>query len=439
MILGAGLAGLSAAYHLREPYDIYESSDSVGGVARSVVRDGFTFDHAIHVLYTKDPYASRLITELLGDNFAEHERSSWIYTNGVHTRYPYQANMLGLPIATVRENLLGLIESRYGATAGPIRNFEDWIHAMFGAGIAKHFMLPFNRKVWATEPRDMGFDWIADRVMLPDLDEIFSGAYRDSKIHHGPNAVFWYPKHGGTEALPQAFAERIRPVQFGMRATSIDPCTRTVQFENGETHSYETLISTLPLPTLIGLTQHVPARIRQLAAQLRANRVITVNLGIARPNISERHWVYYPEEEFEFHRVSFPGNFSPSLVPEGMSSMMIEISESPTRHIERKGLVRRTIKQLCRAGVLAKQDQIVHESTTEIDPAYIIPGIDHDSIVGELQAYLRSLGILSCGRFGEWKYLNMDQAILSGKHAAELAQGCTVSQSALKLSEVPDE
>src|ERR1700691_4203380 len=92
IILGAGVAGLSAAYHLAEPYRIFEAQPEIGGVAGSVERDGFTFDHAIHVLYTKDPYASKLIRSLLKDNFVELERSSWVYSRGMFTSYPYQAH-----------------------------------------------------------------------------------------------------------------------------------------------------------------------------------------------------------------------------------------------------------------------------------------------------------------------------------------------------------
>ncbi|MDP4200772.1 MAG: FAD-dependent oxidoreductase [Bacteroidota bacterium] len=436
VILGAGLAGLSAAYHMCEPYDIFEANASAGGVARSLTCAGFTFDHAIHVLFSSDPYASRLIRALLGDDFAEHERSAWIYSNDVYTRYPYQANLHGLPSAIIRENLLGLIMARFGPKTGPIRNFEDWTRTMFGDGIAKNFMLPFNRKVWATEPREMGFDWIDGRVMLPDIDQIFVGAFRTSNFKHGPNAVFWYPRRGGTAALYRAFQARINHVSLLMRCVAIDPNTRTVWFENGKTCKYSSLISTMPLPTLISRMDHVPARIHLLASQLRANRVITVNLGIDRENISDKHWVYFPEAEFEFHRISFPASFAKSLVPNGTSSIMIEFSESDTRPIERKRLIERTIRQLRRIRVIDKHDTILHRSITEIDPAYIIQGIDHGSIVGEIQEYLRSLGIISCGRFGEWAYLNMDQAILSGKHAAEDAMGGCVTKPTFNIPEI---
>jgi UDP-galactopyranose mutase len=419
VILGAGLAGLSAAYHLRSPYKIFEASSEVGGVAASITEEGFTFDHAIHVLFTKDPYASTLIKKLLGHNFAEQRRNSWIYSHGVHTPYPYQAHMHGLPKQVVDENLLGLIEARYTASAKEPENFEEWIHKTFGRGIAKNFMLPFNRKVWATEPQDMNANWICDRVMMPELHDIFEGAYQPKRIAYGPNAVFWYPKEGGTGALAKAFSNVIDPVYLSHRCQSIDPIAKHVVFENGRVQHYSSLISTMPLPHLLSKIVCVPEEISLLGNKLRSNRVITVNLGIDRENISENHWVYFPEPEFEFHRISFPANFSDSVAPTGMSSIMVEISESSSRPIERHCLVERTIAQLVRTNVLQAADTIVYQKIIEIDPAYVIYDKDHEESTHRIHDYLHSIGIISCGRFGEWKYLNMDQTIMSGKRAAE--------------------
>src|SRR3990167_10710167 len=98
VIIGAGLAGLSAAYHLKDGYEIFEREKRIGGLCRSEKIDGFTFDYAIHILYSSNPYASKLIKILLGDKFQSLPRSSWVYSKGVYTHYPFQANTYGLPI-----------------------------------------------------------------------------------------------------------------------------------------------------------------------------------------------------------------------------------------------------------------------------------------------------------------------------------------------------
>ncbi|HEY3874118.1 MAG TPA: FAD-dependent oxidoreductase [Candidatus Kapabacteria bacterium] len=419
-ILGAGLAGLSAGFHLKEPFELFESEKEIGGVARSTKIGDFTFDHAIHVLYTKDPYASDLIRNLLGDNFCEHERSAWIYSNKSLIRYPYQTNMFGLSARVIRENLHGLHHANAVQQHSP-RNFEEWISATFGTGIARNFMFPFNRKLWAADLNTVGFQWIADRVPQPNIAEIVRGAFLPQDDRFGPNATFWYPRYGGTSALPKSFLPHLPPVRTGMAAIGIDSEKRTIHFQNWESFQFENLITTVPLPRLLVLLNAVPPRISELARTLRSNRVWTVNLGIAREHISGAHWIYVPEPPFAFHRISFPINFSASLAPKGTSSIMAEISESDTKPVDERGILDRTVAGLRTMGILRRDDTILCSGVTRIDPAYVLYGTDHEACVAEIQAYLRSIGIISCGRFGEWKYLNMDQAILSGKRAAEIA------------------
>jgi len=420
LILGAGLAGLSAGYHLTEPFDIFEAAHDVGGVAGSTIIDNFTFDHAIHVLYTSDPYSSKLIRSLLADNFVEQERSAWIFSNKTFTRYPYQTNMYGLPAHVIDQNLQELLKTRT-LPAHIVQNFEDWILATFGEGIARNFMFPFNRKLWAADLREMGFQWIAERVPQPDVRQIMAGALRPSLDRFGPNATFWYPRCGGTSALPRSFLPFLPSIRTSMRCVDVDGQRHTVRFHNGELFEYTTLISTIPLPQLISILKNIPDRIRRLASGLRANRVLTINLGIARESISAAHWIYVPEPEFEFHRISFPMNFSKTLGPKGTSSIMAEISESEVKPIEHRGLVERTVAQLIRMGILNRSDTILCSGVTSIDPAYVIYGLDHEARVMEIQHFLLSQDIISCGRFGAWKYLNMDHAILSGKCAAQMA------------------
>ena len=107
-------------------------------------------------MYSSDSYATRLIKDiLLKDNLHIQRRSSWIYSKGVFTFYPFQANTYGLPVEVVEECILGLIKATYEKDPQMTDNFEDWTIATFGEGIAEHFMLPFNRKCWAIDLKKM--------------------------------------------------------------------------------------------------------------------------------------------------------------------------------------------------------------------------------------------------------------------------------------------
>lgn len=420
IILGAGLAGLSAAYHLKGEYEIYEKELRVGGLCRTENLGGFQFDYAVHILYSSDAYAAHLIRGLLGDNFTAQAKSAWVYSKGVLTPFPFQANTYGLPVEVVKECILGLIRARYeGNSHGPPRDFEGWVLRTFGEGIARHFMLPFNRKLWAIPLRQMTHEWIADRVLQPELEEVLEGALREQSKIFGPNAQFWYPREGGMEALPRAFLPHIRGLHLESEVVEISPREKRIRLRNGEIRPYRRLIFSLPLPALLDLIEDLPPQVRRATAVLEHNTILAVNLGVEREAISDKHWIYYPEERFVFHRISLPMNFSPSMAPAGKSSITVEIATSRHKPVEREGLVDRVIENLVEAGILKDKGEVSVTQVLELTPAYVIYTHPHRESVSLVHGFLRENDIYPCGRFGDWEYLNMDHAILSGKRAAE--------------------
>ena len=147
LILGGGLAGLSAAYHAEGNYELLEREDRVGGLCRTNWYDGFGFDLSIHILFTKHPELAEFICqELLDGRFHDHARSSWVYSHGGYSGYPFQSNLHGLPADVAADCLLGLIEARSAPLESSPANFAEWARATFGSGIADHFFLPYNEK-----------------------------------------------------------------------------------------------------------------------------------------------------------------------------------------------------------------------------------------------------------------------------------------------------
>ncbi len=433
LILGGGLAGLSAAYHADRDYLILERESRVGGLCRTNWYDGFGFDLSIHILFTKQPDLARLICDdLLQGHYHDHTRSSWVFSHDVYTGYPFQGSLHGLPVDVATDCLLGLIEAHRAPPATAPANFAEWAKATFGDGIAKHFFLPYNERVWATPPEEMDFRWIADRVPVPDLAETIRGALEPPTIRYGPNSSFWYPIEGGIEALPRALLASLDPerVRLDTAVVAIDPTRQSVTTTAGDVFEYAELISSLPLPVLARLTAHAPERVKAAAARLQWNTVYTVLLGIRREAISDHHWVYFHEDKFTFHRISYPMNFSPTLVPQGCSSIMAEISHSAYRDMSGRDLVAETIAGLQAAGILRADDEIVFGQVAPINPAYVIYTLDHEEAVGTILEWLQGQGIHTVGRFGEWQYFNMDQAIGSGRDAMRSIQGGSIDLTA---------
>lgn len=424
VIIGAGLAGLSVSYHLGDDYLLLEKENRVGGLCRTEFTDGFGFDYAIHVLYTNNFYIIDLIkNKLLGDNLLSQPRSSWIFSNGVYTRYPFQANIHGLPVKIVKECLLGAIKARYENNNLNPNNFEEWIYFTFGEGIAKHFMIPYNKKQWGIDLKKMTNTWIKDRVVTLSLDEIIEGSLTRQAIGFGPNAIFWYPKERGIESLPEGFLKYIdkRKVKLNTSVSIIMWKKKRLYTQGGLEYKYKKLIPTLPLPYLTRLMEPaVPLEIQRTTGRLVCNRIYAVNLAVRREHISDYHWVYFPEEKYLIHRISFPKNFSASMVRDGWSSITVEVSASKHRKIPKlNAMVQRVIHDLRDTNILKNNDIVDLKSILVLNPAYVIYTHTHKKDVAKLHEFLHEIDIFPCGRFGEWKYFNMDDSILSGKEVAE--------------------
>jgi protoporphyrinogen oxidase len=435
IVVGAGLAGLSAAYTLQqggqEHWLVLEKEERPGGHARSVEADGYVFDYGPHILFTTDQEIERLIRELLGANLRAQERQAFIYhaAYDLYTRFPFQAHMYGLPAELVTECLVGLVEAVELQARGEFTptNYEEWMRGFFGRGIAERLMIPYARKLWTVEPATMDYSWIGRRVPTPDVARILAGALSDEVSQVGATAHFWYPWRGGIEALPRALAERVANLHLGRELREIDVRRRVLRLADGDELGYGELILTLPLADLPKYMSELPAAVATACASLQFQGILNVNLGIGRPGISDHHWVYFYENEFPFHRLSFPANFSPQNVPEGKSSISTEIAYRAGTSPDPDEAVAATLAALRRARLLREDDEVELVHVQAISPAYVIYGLGHHSAVDTIARWLDSVGIRLAGRFGRWEYFNMDHAMSSGRAVAEeiLSRGQT--------------
>lgn len=435
-VLGAGIAGMSAALHIKQDYAIFEQAERVGGLCCTENFGGFKFDRSIHILYTAQPYAKKFITGVLGNNFALRPKYSYIFSHGQYTAYPYQSNTFGLPSDVVVRNLMGLIEATYHKPGKKPANFKEWAYQTFGPGITEEFFLPFNWKVWAYPQDKMSYDWIADRVLTPPIKTAIEGAVAPSKGDFGPNARFWYPKRGGMETLPKSMASHLNngSVHTLTRVRRIHVRKHLLEFEDGSSCKYDHLISTAPISKLSDLADSVPTSVNKAVAALKWNAVYTVNIGLEIPDLTPMHWAYYPDPDLIFHRLSWPGNFSADMTPKGCSSVSAEISVSKWKDVgptDPDTLIRKTVNGLIRIGLITKGQAArirpEHCGIVRLEPAYVIYTREHRPATRIIHNWLQRNDIYACGRFGDYEYLNMDHSILSGKRAAETLLGRELS------------
>jgi protoporphyrinogen oxidase len=159
--------------------------------------------------------------------------------------------------------------------------------------------------------------------------------------------------------------------------------------------------------------------IRDAAAALRCVSVYSVNLGVSRERISDKHWVYFPEPDYPFYRAGFPMNFSESLGPPGCSSLYVERSHQPADLLAPEVLLRQVRNGLERAGIFRPDDDIVVADVRDIRYAYVIFDKHRARVMPGILAELEQRGIHSIGRYGRWEHTSMEDAIAQGKTLAE--------------------
>jgi protoporphyrinogen oxidase len=419
VILGAGVAGLSAAFHLKgKEYEIFEKEKEVGGLCRSVTHDGFTFDYTGHLLHRSKPYTQKLLNDLLPDLLIKHQRNAAIYFKGDYVPFPFQANLWALPKEITRECLIEFIRASH-TEKGEGTDFLSWIYQSFGSGIAKHFMVPYNEKLWRVPLDEISLEWVERFVPCPSLEEVIDGALGVNLKRFGYNQEFLYPLKGGIGVLPQAFLAKVEGVHLGKEAQFIDREKKVIRFQDGSETAYDTLISSLPLDELLERIEPLPDTLKDFKNSLRYLSVFNINLGIKRERISDFHWVYYPEPAYPFYRVGFLSNLSPHMAPKGTSSVSVEISYLPSHPPSVERVREETLDRLIDCGILRENDEIVIEKILMIKHAYVIYDLFRYQHLSSIIDFLRSHGIYPIGRYGLWEYATMEEAILQGREVAQ--------------------
>lgn len=419
VIIGAGLTGLSTAYHLEQlgffNYDILEKESTVGGLCRSVHNNGFTFDYTGHLLHISDSYTKNLVDTLIGlDKFNYIERQSFIYSHDIFSRYPFQTNLYGLPATTIADCIENFINRK---KINNPKTFYQWVLTNFGAGFAKHFFIPYQEKQFCRSAHTFSAQWTGRFVPQTSLEEIIRGIQTDRTNHIGYNSCFYYPKIGGIEIIPNSFAKQLaQPIHTNHEVKNINLKNKVITCTNGTQYPFDILINTAPLNQI--LKKIIDINSSQFYAQhkkLAASSVLNINLGIARKNISTKHWVYFPEKKFPFYRLGFSSNFSHNITPNKYSSLYIECAYHNTYKQE---LVNHAITHACSLFDI-KQNEIMDTTILELPTAYALYTPWRDANINKLLARLREVGIYSIGRYGSWKYASMQEALCEGRDIAE--------------------
>lgn len=416
-ILGGGIAGLSLSYFLGADSEILEKDSTVGGLCRSFRKDGFTYDLGGHIIFSKDTEILDFELSMLGDRAERYFRKNSVWFKGRHVKYPFENGLSALDKDDIFDILYHFIDNPPRAQ----HNFRDWIYNTFGRGLAEKYLIPYNRKIWNTDPAEMSTQWV-ERIPKPPLADLIKSALGIETEGYVHQLYFHYPKTGGFQTLPESFAEKVEdrivrnfPVERIERKGKL----WRIGGPAGE-REYERIVSTMPIFDMMSALTAVPPEVRRAVDNLRFNSLIVVMVGVQKERLVDQFAVYCPQPDLIFHRLCFYGYFGRAYVPEGATSVVAEITAREGDEVwslSDSQVAQRVVDDLAREGFIDRKDVI----TTDVKRtkyAYVIYDLDYAKNTAVIHDFCRSQGIELCGRFAEFVYYNSDAVIRSAKTVA---------------------
>ena len=416
-ILGGGLCGIALQHFLKRPSEVLEAGDAPGGLCRTFWKDGFGYDIGGHILFSKNESVNELVDALLGDNIYRQRRANRVLFKGRYIKYPFENDLGALEPEDCYECLIGYLKADFPKP----RNFQEWMVYTFGKGIAEKYLLPYNRKIWKTEPSRMNVEWV-ERIPKPPMEDVVKSALGIATEGYTHQLNFRYPLNGGAEALVKAMAGENANVVCNARVRRIkrEGNRWSVTGDHGM-QSYDRIVVSFPIHEAVKCFQEAPSEVLAAVAGLRYTAIRIAMIGVNNESLLDKSAVYIPDPEVLPHRVCYMGYFSPNLVPPGQSSLIAEVTSLPGDATDRCGneaVLERIVADLDRIGILDRRD-IVSSEIRRFEYAYPVYDLEYSKNTGIIREYFASLGVDLLGRFAEFEYINSDECIRRAMALAE--------------------
>ena len=434
-VIGAGPAGLTAAYLLaKEGHQpvVYEASEWVGGLSRSIDLWGYKADLGPHRFFSSDKRVNELWLEVVGKDYQMVDRLTRILYNKQFFQYPLK------PFDALGK--LGIWEAGKCVTSFAIEkivpsklngDFESWVTNRFGKRLFNTFFKSYSEKLWGIDCKDLDADFAAQRIKKLSLYEAIVNAIFQNKqaVHKTLVEQFAYPS-GGSGVVYELMRKSIesnkgivhlntpvkRVLKKGNRAYA-------VELEDGRIQEYDKIISTMPISLLVDRMPEVPKQIKEKAQQLKFRNTILVYLEIEGTDLFPDNWVYVHSNELRMGRITNFRNWVPELYG-NQENTLIAIEYWCNYEDDFWSAPQETIIDLAKAeikktGLIAEQ-AILKGKVVKIPRCYPVYRKGYKTILQPIERYLSNIENLSIiGRYGAFKYNNQDHSILMGILAAD--------------------
>ena len=411
--MGAGIAGISAAYHLKQKGEnsvIFEKDNDWGGLCGFFEIDGFRFDRFVHFTFAKDEKIAELFAK--SSPLYAHPPVSYNYWRGCWLKHPAQNNLAPLPIEE-KVKIIDSFVNRPRKDVAEISDYAEWLRVQYGDYFAENFPFAYTRKYWGVEAKQLETKWVGNRLHVSPLPEVLRGAFAEQQENFYYTKFMNYPKKGGFRSIMNECRKGL-DIRLNKKAVRIDTAAKQVEFADGTVENYDNLISSLPLPEIIKMISDVPENVQNAAKQLRWTCGYQVSLGFNRPDVAKYLWFYIYDEDVPPARVYSPNLKSPDNAPDGCSSLQAEIFfANGVKVVDKNIILQKTVEKLKEICQFNDSDVVVKDIRFEPYANIIFTPEIYESrkVVRE---WLQAQGIKTIGRFGEWDYLWSHQAFESG-------------------------
>ena len=422
VILGSGIAGISAGYHLEksgEKVVIFEKDNDWGGLCGNFTIDGFRFDKFVHFTFTDDPYIKGIFEK--SSPLYDHPSISYNYYNGYWLKHPAQNNLAPLPTEE-KVNIITDFINRKQIPIEEIKDYAQWLEVQYGNYFAHNFPFKYTKKYWGLEAHELETKWVGNRMHSPDLSQVLRGSYevQDETFYY--TKYMRYPKKGGFRSILDNCRKGL-DIRFNKEVVKINPKEKIVTFKDGTSEKYERLISSLPLPEIVNMIDGIPKEVVEAGKNLHNTCGYMVSIGFKRADVAKHLWFYIYDEDILSSRVYSPSMKSPDNVPEGCSSLQAEIFFDCKVQIPDKDVVlKNTVEKLMKMGLFKEEDIVVKDIRFE---KYANVTFDKDIYKNRqiIFDYLKEQNIESIGRFGKWEYMWTFQAFEDGRKCVNISGG----------------
>jgi len=447
LILGSGVSGLSASYHLgHEDCLILEKEAHSYGLIHSYKSNGFTWDLGPHVSFTKHEYVKDIFRKSVNGLFFEKEVKVGNYYRGNWVTHPVQTNLYQIPEPLRSVCVDSFLKKTVGINIDKIQNYKEWLTASLGDAITNNFVAPYTRKYWTVEPEELSIDWIASRVYKPKIKDVVEGA--KGKLHkkiHYINKIR-YPHCGGFESFGE-YLHKGANIMRDSEAVHIDLDKKNVKCKDGSLYSYQKLISTIPLPEFVKIIKNSSPELVDAAEQLSCTQLLLINVEVDETSNKLEDWFYIYDEDKFCTRITFTEKLSKNNAPKGKSGIQVEVYFSKYKPYENnvEFIKEKVVDELLEMGVIEREESAKNSKVNHRWVKYANIIFDHkrkealNYIFDRLSpfglsrkdddlhaltdwsktTYLQKGSFYLLGRHGEWKYYWSDDCILSGKKLAD--------------------